>query len=761
MLATLLVSCKNDETTREAVYERVANVYKSSFIELPEDYSANGDFSVINDRIFLLCTKIINEETWETEMYLYSVGINGENPESLKLEKSAENSYINQLKFDPDGNMYLLENSYDPETYQEKFIIKKLSPSGDELLTIEPTDMFPASNSDRFGGMGGSIYIQYFQIAPDGMIYVTSQDSVVVISAEGEKLFHLTIENYIDNLFILPDGRACIFTYDYTSGNGGMIAKPINNDKKDFDVNLDLPSDIMRNINSISFGPDFDLYLRDDTGVFGYNEGDTEATKLLDWINSDIISNNTSSFYIKNKDCFIYSGHDMVARKQQIVILNRIPDDEVVPKLLIHLATPSYIPYTLNIQMVAFNQSNDTYRVVFDTYQEFSTDEDWQNGEKVLANDVLTGKDIDIVLMSSMSLSQHDLIKKDVFADLYKFIDADNEVSREQFIKCIFKPFEHNGKLPQFVLSFSISSIAGKTSNLEGKTTWTIDEMLAFNESLGSDRLLFSQEYMTKATMLQTLLSFGYTSFINYDTLQCTFDSDSFKNLLKFCNDNYPNEYDYSQRNEYDPNEDRTADLRNNKQILGDAYIYSFGSYLETKSRFNFEPISIIGYPTNFGNGSRLDLNESYAIIENSPVKDGAWKFIKFMATAEISDNFYSHGLPSYKKSLTKLAEEEMKNFYFFHFNGGWSSGTSGEDSTEIPEWIASQTDGLPGRLTQADVDELMAFLDGLTYNANLDQQIFSMISEEAASYFAGDKSVDEVAKVLQSTISIYISESN
>ena len=40
-------------------------------------------------------------------------------------------------------------------------------------------------------------------------------------------------------------------------------------------------------------------------------------------------------------------------------------------------------------------------------------------------------------------------------------------------------------------------------------------------------------------------------------------------------------------------------------------------------------------------------------------------------------------------------------------------------------------------------------------------EEIYSIISEEAAPYFAGQKSAEEVAKIIQSRIQIYVSENS
>ena len=61
--------------------------------------------------------------------------------------------------------------------------------------------------------------------------------------------------------------------------------------------------------------------------------------------------------------------------------------------------------------------------------------------------------------------------------------------------------------------------------------------------------------------------------------------------------------------------------------------------------------------------------------------------------------------------------------------------------------------------LTQEERDYVVGFIESLTEHVEYDEEILNIITEEAAAYFGNQKSVDDVAKIIQSRISIYVNE--
>ncbi len=62
-------------------------------------------------------------------------------------------------------------------------------------------------------------------------------------------------------------------------------------------------------------------------------------------------------------------------------------------------------------------------------------------------------------------------------------------------------------------------------------------------------------------------------------------------------------------------------------------------------------------------------------------------------------------------------------------------------------------------RLTQEEADKLLALIESTDRLAEPDENILAIVREEAAPYFAGQKTAEEAAALIQSRASLYVSE--
>ena len=61
--------------------------------------------------------------------------------------------------------------------------------------------------------------------------------------------------------------------------------------------------------------------------------------------------------------------------------------------------------------------------------------------------------------------------------------------------------------------------------------------------------------------------------------------------------------------------------------------------------------------------------------------------------------------------------------------------------------------------LTQAEADEVRNLVESVSRVWGADQGVLDVITAESEAYFAGQKSAEEVAKLIQSKLTIYINE--
>jgi hypothetical protein len=261
---------------------------------------------------------------------------------------------------------------------------------------------------------------------------------------------------------------------------------------------------------------------------------------------------------------------------------------------------------------------------------------------------------------------------------------------------------------------------------------WTIDEAEALLASKPEGTQLFYG--MTRDTMLSNLISLNYRDFIDPVTATCTFDTQEFVDVLEFAN-TFPEEY------EWDEDVD-TADQLNSGQVLLDTYYLSDFEEVQLYEAVFGGPVTFIGYPTSEGNGALLSLNTIYGITNNCDVPDVAWDFLRQFYLPDETDSDYYYGFSIRKDAFDKFCKDAMKEE---NSGGGWG-------------WGNYEVEIQPA--TQEQVDTVKDLVYNTTaVSGAVSTDILNLINEEAAYYFSGEQSAEDVAAKIQSRMEIYLSE--
>ena len=193
------------------------------------------------------------------------------------------------------------------------------------------------------------------------------------------------------------------------------------------------------------------------------------------------------------------------------------------------------------------------------------------------------------------------------------------------------------------------------------------------------------------------------------------------------------------------------------------AGIYDLNGIQEYAAMFG-EPVTCIGYPTLDGSaGCILNVSDIYGIASKSDNKDGAWAFIEHYLAAQDEDNVFSWGLPTRQSKFDEMIAEATKAEYVLDENGEPMLDENGEpiiaggtSSISYGDW--EYTYHVPTEEEIALLRELVSVAKPLPAG---NDEINTIISEEAEAFYQGQKSVDDVAKVIQSRAQIYVSENS
>jgi ABC-type glycerol-3-phosphate transport system substrate-binding protein len=169
------------------------------------------------------------------------------------------------------------------------------------------------------------------------------------------------------------------------------------------------------------------------------------------------------------------------------------------------------------------------------------------------------------------------------------------------------------------------------------------------------------------------------------------------------------------------------------------------------KGQFGTE-ITPIGFPTGSGNGANLSYGMSFAISAKSKSQDGAWEFLRYYLGDEYQEQ-QQYQFPISRKAFDKMAREALEKPYWLN-----EDGTKNEYD-DI--YYINNEEFVLEPPTQAEVDKIVAYILTVDTAIDYNETLTNIINEEAAAYFAGQKSVEEVVTIIQSRAQIYVSENS
>ena len=248
----------------------------------------------------------------------------------------------------------------------------------------------------------------------------------------------------------------------------------------------------------------------------------------------------------------------------------------------------------------------------------------------------------------------------------------------------------------------------------------------------------------TKQSVFDSICNLNLDSFVDWGTGVCSFDSEEFINLLKFT-DLFPAEFDW-QNYEWTQNDSDDVRIKEGRQLLMSLSVGYPSDLVYYKGYFE-GGMTLIGFPDVPGSGSVFSTySPGFAISETCKEKDAAWRFVSGFLKEDFQNNYGSYGFSVNRKLFDKSFQDALGQ----EFNN-YVMDASGE--------YVNQTI----TFTQEDMDMLMNVINntqlfGQSY-ASTQDQLQKIVSEEVSSYFAGEKSAEDVAAMIQNRASIYVSE--
>lgn len=363
--------------------------------------------------------------------------------------------------------------------------------------------------------------------------------------------------------------------------------------------------------------------------------------------------------------------------------------------------------------------------------------------EYSLIEDVKGSEGPDIVINVPNRLVMQD----EVLMDLTGFLDP--EVMEKQYGN-IIEAGRTGGKLDFLPVILEIEGLVTNTDLIEdGASGVTFEEY---------DRMV--KEDLNGFSPYDYPLSFEYnkSSFVKscIDTRRAVsgdtidFGTDQFRSAVEYAKDNFPYDDEFSCPDDY------AFDYIHRQKT---ECCYSvISNYLEFVIACNKqkEHYVIIGTPSIDASGPRFNAVETVSVLANTDVKEGCRDFINFL----FSGNAFDSCECDFRNIVTnrEIMSRNIESLTEYN-NESYDKYLASKDSGAIRVELSVER-AYGNKYATDDMKE--SFLNSMSTISNCyyeDHEINVFIREETAPYYAGDRSLDDVIKILNDRTSKYIGE--
>ncbi len=746
MLVLPLSACGDTEASGDTV--RKEWVYVPEFITVEGENVSYYNMQLSGNDAYY-SSWAWDEETGQGQSNLCRYSITDKQTETISLAWPDEgvSANINEFVIGADGAIYIVTYDSIPVSegvYDSRQVLYKFDSQGTMVYSENLTEQFKKElDSDN-------IYLRTMTVDGQGRCYICLEDFVMLYNEQGAyqgKIALADMSNgWVSGMGRGKDGKVYINILGTGSdgGNGSTLTELDFDGKK-----LGASYEGFSGGGNSSLGPGIekDFLIFDSSKVYEYDLQTQTKEELFDWLDSDIDGSSVSACGTLEDGRLAVVYQDWETNDSGIALLTKKKSSEVEQKEIILIGS-IYGDSELRSSAVKFNKSSDKYHI---SIREYMPDEydDYNNALNDaltnLNNDITSKNGPDIIELYGVNVSQ--LAAKGVFEDLAPYLEKSTVLNRSDLVEKALEAYTYEGVLVSIPNNFSIMTVAGSAKDLEGKKGWTVNDLIAYADA-NPGKALF--DGVTKGQFMQYLMMYNESEFVDWTTGECKFDSEEFKSMLTFVN-RFPDAYDWRSDEASTPTK-----IQNGEVLLDTVGLTGFNDIQIPIEEFEGQ-MTCIGFPTISGEGGHAIMtNQAYGITAKSGNKEGAWAFIESVLTQEDSGRYWN-GFPVVKSKLDAMIAEATKVEYYVDENGNQVAIMGGGSIGYQDGWSYEYH-----TTTQEEVDIIMELLENSRpINYNYGSQIVSIINEEADAFYKGQKSVDEVASVIQSRIKIYVGENN
>ncbi len=453
-------------------------------------------------------------------------------------------------------------------------------------------------------------------------------------------------------------------------------------------------------VTGLGISGDGEILLANEKGVYFLKEESGQTEPLAMWSEMGALMPEYSSV-IPYKDAYIVS----TPGQKSIDSFSYGPLKETRKRLV--LLADSVTPSMKHI-IDRFNQESADYYVVTEMFDHSEEGAGDRLRARIAAG---TGPDI-FALYNDSELKS--LNPEAVYEDLYPYLDADKDYGREDVFPSLLTAMEHRGRLYSMPYDFMIYTFC-TTADLSLSPQMTLEDFAEAAESTG--QALFPT-WFGRDSIWKWLSECSLGSFVNENDYTCNFSDPAFISILEVCK-GIP-------ASAAAPNDD--GSLLRLDQVSSLIHIRALGEMFGDDYMF-------CGCPDGAGGGHCFEVGVRYSMAAGSKNKGGAWQFIREVMSPG-NDMYSFEYLPASVdmfNTMVNLAMTEGLNY---------------------PDHLKN-----PVTISEHDAQRLRALIEETHFMPGKYPEITRIMNEEVQKFFAGDRSAEDTAAIIQSRVSIFLSE--
>ncbi|MBO4862731.1 MAG: hypothetical protein J5517_00045 [Eubacterium sp.] len=655
----------------------------------------------------------------------YSMPVEGGDAEQIAELKTEDNFYMDRFFVDKDGNFLVNMTKW---TSDDRNVSK--------LYRLENGELTDEKDISAITDVSGDSWLSNFYMNEDGSFIAIYDKEIKIFDKNLKETASAKLDEYIESSGLSKDGNVIVGQSTYENDK-------VDTKVKIFDVKTgkfteEYPVEVQY-LNSISEGyGDYDFFYQTNSGVYGYKFSDKSQTKIMDFSKSDMDSNYVGTVTVVDENTIYSIGYG--DEDNYIAKYVRVDPSEIADRTILTIMT-LYSDYDLKQRVVDYNKSQSKYRI---NLVDYSEEED---PAAKMSAEIASGNLPDMYSMygsiGNMSIDQ--CISKGMFLDLTDLIEKDSDISMDDFIPSVAEAMKKDGKIYTVSPSFTVTTLLAKKSEVGDTPGWTFDEFKKYVDSKDKDAMLFWSN--NKMDMLREFMYYCSGEFIDWQKGEVYFDSPEFKNVLEICNRGTNEEMNYDEETDSEPTR-----IRNGKLIFVEGTMVP--EQVQMYNEIYQKDLCFKGYPTKNGSGSYVTFSTQLAISSKSEHQDECWAFLRDLMTEEYQGKLLSNSweVPTRKdafevylenQKVTKETTDKYGNTIYPH------EGSYGWEDFEI--------ESKP--LTDEELQIFRDLVDSVSGQMEYNDNVVDIIAEEAEAYFKGDKSVDEVASIIQNRANTYVNE--